>query len=592
MREASMFQARLKWGIFAIVLLTGALRVDAGEKYAFLVGVSRYDEKELKPLRYARQDIIEFRNVLLESGFRPENIILMVDDLQALPESTPPGRFLPESARIRRELQLLLPALEADDSLVIALSGHGVQFKGETEPYFCPLDASLGDRSTLLSLTWLYEQLRFDEQTRTGCRARQRLLLVDACRNDPASSIRRNSAEGQKLESASLPQLVPAPAGVVALFSCAEGQEALEHEPLGHGVFFYHVLEAFRGSADSDADQSLTLDELISFTKSKTQSYARVNLSAPQTPRQKGYLDGVWTLRTIRWKMTTNSLGMKLVQIPAGEFRMGSTAGDLDKVRQFDPEFRREFGASEQPDRRVRLSRAFHLGMHEVTRGQFATFIKATGHTTDAEKDPQGGWGIDRNGKWVQQPEFNWRNPGFAQTDVHPVVNVSWNDATAFCAWLGRKEGRKYRLPTEAEWEYACRGRTGTLFQTGDDPEALTAVANVADGSTRARFPSFRPVRADDGFVFTAPVGRFRANDFGLHDMHGNVAEWCSDWYGDSYTATVTKDPVGPATGSSRVVRGGSWVDGARHCRSAARNQANPSGRDNDRGFRVVLVAE
>jgi hypothetical protein len=319
-----------KYAAAVLYIIIASTFAQAGERYAFLVGVSGYDEKELKPLTYPRNDILEFRDVLQEAGYRSQNIILMVDDLAALPKTAPAGRFLPESARIRKELQILIESLEPDDSLLIALSGHGVQFQGETDSFYCPLDASLADKSSLLSLTWLYEQLKYDSQSGRGCKARQRLLLVDACRNDPASSIRRTTG-GAKLQSASLPQLVPPPEGVVALFSCAEGQQALEHDPLKHGVFFYHVLQAFRGNADADADRQLTLDELILFTKAKTQEYARLNLGASQTPRQKGFFDGTWTLRSMGGYQS--STGPEIVMTPEEIERRLTVARDFMRGR-------------------------------------------------------------------------------------------------------------------------------------------------------------------------------------------------------------------------------------------------------------------
>lgn len=279
-----------------LLTFTGDICV-AGQKYAFLVGVGGYDEKQLKKLPYARADIIAFRSLLMDSGFPDGNVVMLVDDLAALPTGGPVGRYLPEHKKIRQELSILLPSLEPDDELVIGLAGHGVQFKGDDNPYFCPLDADLTDKSSLISLNWLYDQLNYNPATRKGCRARAKLLIVDACRKDPESSIRRN-AGGPELASLTTPQLAEPPKGVVALFSCAEGQEALEHAPLKHGVFFYHVLEGLKGRADGDGDSNVTLDEMIAFTKAGTTSYVRQKLRAPQTPRQKGYYDGIWVLRT------------------------------------------------------------------------------------------------------------------------------------------------------------------------------------------------------------------------------------------------------------------------------------------------------
>ena len=147
----------------------------------------------------------------------------------------------------------------------------------------------------------------------------------------------------------------------------------------------------------------------------------------------------------------------------------------------------------------------------------------------------------------LRDVKYNWRNNGISDSDVRPVVNVSWNDAVAFCTWLSRAEGVEYRLPTEAEWEYACRAGTSTMYYHGNDPEGLVAVGNVADRSLQKDFPAVtNAIAADDGFVSTSPVGRFRANGFGLYDMHGNVFEWCSDWYGeDYYDSSPTSDPAG-----------------------------------------------
>src|SRR5208337_3270523 len=145
-------------------------------------------------------------------------------------------------------------------------------------------------------------------------------------------------------------------------------------------------------------------------------------------------------------------------------------------------------------------------------------FVDETGYKTEAEKDGKGGYGWNEETKrFEQNPRFTWQNPGFEQTDEHPVVNVSWNDAQAFIAWLGQKEGKTYRLPTEAEWEYACRAGTKTAYFCGDDPEGLALVGNVADGTAKKKFPTWTwAIEAKDGYVFTAPVGQFQKNAFEL----------------------------------------------------------------------------
>jgi formylglycine-generating enzyme required for sulfatase activity/serine/threonine protein kinase len=274
----------------------------------------------------------------------------------------------------------------------------------------------------------------------------------------------------------------------------------------------------------------------------------------------------------------TNSLGMRLAQIPAGRFLMGSPDTDTGGEE------------NERPRHEVAITRPFDLGVHEVTVEQFRAFVRATDYQTDAERRGRA-VGLDSKGEGNYLPNLNWRNPGFRQSDAHPVACVSWNDALAFCEWLGREEGRKYRLPTEAEWEYACRAGTTTRFFSGDGLSSLREVANIAD---RALFRCCAKLTYtadwDDGYPFTAPVGQFRPNAFGLHDMHGNVSEWCADWYDkDYYKNSPPQDPKGPDHGRRRIARGGSWHQSHSFCSAAYRYTFyEPPEGDSRLGFRVV----
>jgi formylglycine-generating enzyme required for sulfatase activity/Spy/CpxP family protein refolding chaperone len=288
---------------------------------------------------------------------------------------------------------------------------------------------------------------------------------------------------------------------------------------------------------------------------------------------------------------------LKLVLIPPGEFLMGSRESAEETVAFFNKlngsDLKPDRYRSEHPQHRVRITRPFYLGTYHVTRGQFRRFVELTGYKTEAEKDGKGSY-VPTGEKMVRKPECNWQNAGFEQTDNHPVVNVSWNDAVAFCTWLSRKEDNIYRLPTEAEWEYACRAGTTTRYYNGDDPEMLTQVGNVADAAAKAAFPDWKyTLKASDGFVFTAPVGQFRPNAFGLYDMHGNALELCSDWFNpDYYTRSPTDDPTGPESGSVCVARGSCWHSRASACRSARRMYGPPASPNNGLGFRVARVAE
>jgi formylglycine-generating enzyme required for sulfatase activity len=278
-------------------------------------------------------------------------------------------------------------------------------------------------------------------------------------------------------------------------------------------------------------------------------------------------------------EIVANSLGMKLVLVPAGKFLMGSPKNEEDRL-------------DDEQQHEVEITQPFYLGKHEVTVGQFKAFVKDTSYRTEAETDGKGGRAFDGK-EFVNKPEFTWKRIHFAQADDHPVVVVSWNDAVAFCAWLSKKEGKTYRLPTEAEWEYACRAGTTSRFNTGDKEDDLKAAGNIADAALKMRWAdAVWAVKWDDGFPFTAPVGTYQANAFGLHDMHGNVWEWCSDWYGeDYYGKSPRQDPHGPGTGKERIARGGAWSTQPKFCRSAFRDWHEPGYSSDCVGFRVAATA-
>ncbi|MGD9834488.1 MAG: formylglycine-generating enzyme family protein [Piscinibacter sp.] len=297
---------------------------------------------------------------------------------------------------------------------------------------------------------------------------------------------------------------------------------------------------------------------------------------------------------------------MQMVRIPAGEFLMGSEAREAELARQFPAYERKRLSdlADEAPVHRVRLTRPFYMGRHEVTVGQFRSFLQASGHVPESVADGTGGYGYNprydpattRRGDAFEgrDPRYSWQNPGFAQGDDHPVVNVTWNDAQALAAWLSRTEKRRYRLPTEAEWEYACRAGTRSHYHGGDDPASLARVANVFDADAAGNWPAWRAfaLPTHDGFAFTAPVGQFAPNAFGLHDMHGNVWEWTADWHDEQYYArSPLDDPPGPTDGSVKVRRGGSWHTWPLYARCAYRNWNSTDTRYTLVGVRLVMEA-
>jgi len=228
------------------------------------------------------------------------------------------------------------------------------------------------------------------------------------------------------------------------------------------------------------------------------------------------------------------------------------------------------------------------MGRYEVTVAQFRQFAEASGYRTTAETSGRGGSHIFvyREG-FVDRPELNWKNPGFPQQDNHPVVQVSWTDAQAYCEWLSKKEHARYRLPTEAEWEYACRAGTTTAYYHGTGNWSVKC-SNVPDAESIKVYGQFDGMTSNsDGYAYTAPVGSYVPNGFGLFDMHGNVREWCSDWYGDKYYAnSPADDPQGPTEGRDRGQRGGGCLAGP--AASHWRDVGPPDQTQSHLGFRVV----
>jgi formylglycine-generating enzyme required for sulfatase activity len=234
--------------------------------------------------------------------------------------------------------------------------------------------------------------------------------------------------------------------------------------------------------------------------------------------------------------VVTNSIGMKLVYIPAGSFMMGSPLS--------------EKGRDDESVHIVKISKDFWIGQTEVTQGQYKSVMNT-------------------------QP---WSGENFVQEDANnPAVHVAWEDAAEFCTKLSKQEGKTYRLPTEAEWEYACRAGTTTRFSFGDSDSSLGDYAWFYNNAYKM------------GQQYAHRVGQKKPNPWGLYDMHGNVWEWCSNWYGkDYYSKSPSVDPKGPISGDSRSLRGGSWYLNEFLLRCSFRYRNPPNYRSAFVGFRVV----
>jgi len=267
-----------------------------------------------------------------------------------------------------------------------------------------------------------------------------------------------------------------------------------------------------------------------------------------------------------------NTLDLKMSYIPPGEFSMGAGEGEVEDRVAF---------RNERLRHRVRITRPFLMSSHEITVGQFRQFVSASGFRVGGN-----GKGWDARKGYSQRSEFNWANIGWNLPDDYPAVNITHLEALEFCKWLSKKEGVVYDLPTEAEWEYACRAGTTTRYSFGDDPAQVRMHAWYALNPTRG-------IR-DNG---PQKVGGKKANAWGLFDMHGNVQEWCKDGlraYPDRELAEPLDDPAGPLQGlGKRALRGGCvWDDKPEDCRSARRAEASQDTREPYLGFRVVRRLE
>ena len=566
-------------------------------KVALLVGVNRYDKRIFidKPLEYAERDVSEMATELRTQGFAVRLL---------LGSST--GGDRATKANFDRVLQEVLAGRNARDLVLVGFAGHGQQMplldaqgreqkgpdgKALEDAFFCPADAVMGEVATLVSLTGLMETLN-----RKGG---VNLVLVDACRDNPDPSRGQRSITGNELNGR-------LPVNTAIMFSCAAGQQAWETKDAGggHGVFFYHVLEGLRGEAakkNGDVTWGSLVEHIKDHTNVKAKEWlpkeadyaskrrktdlaslpfqtphelknlieqpvlARIKSISPSPPARPPQLlvspfgesearaaQRNWATYLKTSPVIENSLKMKLALIPPGEFQMGSPADEAER------------GTDETPHR-VRITQPFYLGMYEVTQSEWEAVMG-----NQPSYFSRGGDGNDR--------------VSGLDTSRFPVEQVSWEEATEFCRKLGAREGKPYRLPTEAEWEYACRAGTTTPFHFGSTLNGDNA--NV-DGNnpygtmTKGRYLE-RPT----------DVGSYRANAFGLYDMHGNVWEWCSDWYDEDYYSTSAAsgpDPTGPSEGSYRVIRGGGWNGGAALCRTAHRVGSDPTARWIFRGFRLAL---
>ncbi len=507
-------------------LLSQARAGERGVRYALLVGCSRYDKAEFHQLPYTGSDVAQFRQALLQTGFAASHVWVMHDD-------RPDTHDRPTRKAILDKLALVLDGMSPEDTLVVALSGHGLQFKGEPVSYFVPLDGKASDKKTLIALSGkggLYEQIK-------ACKARRKLLIVNACRNDPAVSL---AFAAHQVPLADEDRAGEVPEGIAAIYSCRAGQKSYYDPERKLSLFFDHVVRAWRGEYSGGA--AVTLEQFFRQVTEKTKADAINSFNRGQVPLVMREFQGEWVITPAGVGLVAE---MKFVAIPRGTFWMGG-------------------GLSVPPQKQVMLDRDFELAAYCVTQGQWQQVMG------------------DNPSHFSRQGPGKDQVANIADEDLarFPVERVSWENAQAFIKKVNAREAGKgwtYRLPREAEWEYACRNAAKTKEECGFDFYLQTGTNDLS--STQANFNGKFPGgngRAGPWLGRTTKVWSYAPNKLGLYDMHGNVWQWCEDLYHDK--------------GAGRVIRGSGWVGVGLDCRAAFRLSRAPAGRDSYLGFRLARV--
>ncbi len=590
----------------------------SNDQHALVIGISNYEQWPVLP-----NAIINSREIawLLEkNGFT----VTMLSD--------------PDAEQLKIDFESLIKRVENSPkkSILVYYSGQGESTqkdKGQTIgwliPKDCPRRQEDPDGFTKKALSTL--QLA---QYSSQIKARQVLMIFDSSFSADAFKVKKPSL---RLPGATtnLP---------IRQYIIAGGQ----HEPIpDRSLFADHLIRGLLGEADAIKDDYITGSELSVYLSQELSRSSDSNrhlqyavdqdkrfskgdfvLETLQRPKETGrlYIDAIPEKASIRilnikpkFKQGMDlSPGKYQISVSAQGFRTGIKWVSLDKGRSLtvqmtlaaiSPERKNSLGMSFQwidsgtfymgkgiSDKiyvdneiphTVRLTRGFYIQTTEVTVSQFSQFIKETGYRTDSEKS--GCYIFTKQNQWINEKDVSWRKPpwkniGLKKNGRLPATCVSWNDAQAFTKWLSNKEKKIYKLPTEAQWEFACRAGTKTHFTYG---HCLTSYqANFAGTDQYFRKCSDRSATTPDT---PAPVGNFEPNAWHLFDMHGNVAEWCRDWYG-SYPDKMVRDFLGPRDGVEKVIRGGHFLNRANECRAARRQSFEPDQASSAVGFRVIMT--
>ncbi|MCB1740002.1 MAG: SUMF1/EgtB/PvdO family nonheme iron enzyme [Gammaproteobacteria bacterium] len=549
--------------LLVVVLMFAPCTADAA-RHALLIGMGAYPERGLfQPLTQPEHDVEGMRSLLSKPDFGFEVTVLM--DLSR--------------ERLDEALQAFYRRLRPGDTVLLYYSGHGVQIDASNflvpvgAPFRSP--AEVRDRGQgAISATLLINEI----SDRIGSAGIQ-IAILDACRND----LSKGGGGGLAEMSAN---------GVLITTAASPGQRALATGPDQYSVFTHFLLEKL-----AEAPR-LRIRDVLERVTNAVYDYTREY----QWPWMSGNLRGRFCLQAPCLNYAVAEAGHestkargdarspvspRMTRIEGGCFEMGQSGQEKQwLIARWGQATYDQYFSDEQAYR-VCVD-DFELGTYEVSVGEFARFVQSTGYVTDAERNPsEGCYAAEEKGSWTWVAGRNWRNPNPKQPNQleHAVGCVSYSDAVAYTEWLSNQTGSDFRLPTEAEFEYANRAGSRAAFPWGDAiDESACRHANVAGEERNSGFP------CQDGFRYVAPVGQFEPNSLGLYDMAGNQAEWtCSLYsiqYGRRAERCAASDEVGP-----RVLRGGSWDFNPINLRAANRYFVRPDFRNDGVGFRVARRA-
>lgn len=515
-----------------------------GDRWALIIGINDY--QHVGTLNYCRQDAEALKGTLVEeAGFSPRRVVMLTDDVSHL-------RDLATEGNIRGGIEQFAQLAGEEDTVLVYFAGHGITLEGQD--YLLPVDGRRKAESAV-PVEWVKSRLE-------KCKAKTRLLVLDMCR--PGSE--------RAVGSVSLD--LKAKRGLTVFTSCRPGQTS--HEEAGRGVFSRYFGRGLEGKADADEDGAITQVELYSYVKEKMTDWSLDSRKTqiPQVYPSSEELLARPVTKIPRSRMKNqrrdqdrkndseiriskaesdrqvildlgDGVRMKLVRIPAGEFIMGSKLTAEEVAERYGGRIK-NFGDEQKP-RKLQIRRPFYMSATEVTIGQYRQFLRDGGDASGID------WKAD-DCPLRRQEHYVLCGDGLGISLDQPMVGLSWNGARKFCEWLTSKTDFKVDLPTEAQWEYACRAGSEAPYCFGANSSKLSQYAWYK-GNSAGR---------------THEVAQLNPNSWGLFDMHGNAWEWC----------------LNP------VWRGGGFMNGPYWQRSACRRRPVSVMLDYLRtsvGFRVVL---